>query len=309
MTSIPARLRSIWSALGAWTTHPTRSLVIFGAGAAIGLLAAGFGLFTAKGTAVRVVPPEDVALVNQRPILLSDFNNQLEAQYAVPLGQISPAERRSTLNDMIREELFVQRGLELDMPASDPDTRAALVGAVEQQVLANVTAQKLTEAQLRAYYEAHKDRYASEGTLALHDLVVSASVGSAGQAMSTAQQAAQALRRGEPISAVSARYGLKDSGKVNGEEFYFAAKIHLGDRLFDVAKALADHAVSAPSPQPDGIHIIVMDHNSPPVAQSFDAAAARVQLDYDKDLRARMTKGELNYLKGKADILLAPAYR
>lgn len=309
MTSITARLRAGWSALGAWTTHPTRSLLIFATGAAIGLLVAGFGLFTAKGTAVRVVPPEDVALVNQRPILLSDFNNQLEAQYAIPLGQITPAERRGTLNDMIREELFVQRGLELDMPASDPDTRAALVAAVEQQVLANVTAQKLTEAQLRGYYEAHKDQYASEGTLALHDLVVDPRGRTADQAVSVANQAAGALSRGQPIAAVMAQYGLKDSGKVSGEEFYFAAKIHLGPALFDVAKALAGHAVSRPSPQPDGVHVIVMDQNRPPVAQSFEEAAARVQLDYDKDLRARMTAGELNYLKGKADILLAPAYR
>jgi len=309
MRSIPARLRTYWSTLGAWTTHPTRSLLIFAAGAVIGLLVAGFGLFTAKGTAVRVVPPEDLALVNQRPILLSDFNNQLEAQYAVPLGQITPAERRGTLNDMIREELFVQRGLELDMPASDPDTRAALVAAVEQQVLANVTAQKLTDGQLRAYYEAHKDRYASEGALALHDLVAVTSGRAADQAISAADQAAQALRRGEPIAAVMSRYGLKDSGKVSGEEFYFAARIHLGDRLFDIAKALGDHTVSQPSLQPDGVHVIVMDRNTPPVAQSFDEAAARVQLDYDKDLRARMTTGELNYLTGKADILLAPAYR
>jgi len=309
MTSIPARLRGVWGELGAWTTHPTRSLLIFATGAVIGLLMAGFGLFTAKGTAVRVVPPEDVALVNQRPILLSDFNNQLEAQYAVPLGQITAAERRATLNDMIREELFVQRGLDLDMPASDPDTRTALVAAVEQQVLANVTAQKLTETQLRTYYEAHKDQYASEGTLALRDLVVSSDGHTAPQALSIAGQAARALGRGEPIAAVMAEYGLKDSGKVSGEEFYFAAKIHLGAPLFDISKVLGDHTVSRPSPQPDGVHVIVMDQNRPPVAQSFDEAAARVQLDYDKDLRARMTTGELNYLKGKADILVAPAYR
>jgi parvulin-like peptidyl-prolyl isomerase len=309
MRWIVTGLKAFGRALGAWTTHPTRSLILFGAGALVGLLMGGFALFTAKGAAVRVVPAEDVALVNQRPILLSDFNNQLQAQYAVPPDQITPAERRATLGDMIREELFVQRGLDLDMPASDPDTRAALVAAVEQQVLADVTARKLTEAQLRAYYDAHKDRYASEGILALHDLVLGANGRTEGQVVAAATQAARALARGRPLGEVMAAYGLRESGKVGGEEFYFAAKIHLGDPLFEIAKSLPDHGVSQPVPRPDGVHILVVDRNTPPKAQGFDEAAARVRADYDKDLRARMAARELDYLKAKADILLAPAFR
>jgi parvulin-like peptidyl-prolyl isomerase len=280
-----------------WSANPRRSLLIFAAGAVIGLVIAGFGLFTAKGTAVRSVPPEDVALVNQKPILLSDFNAQLQAQYAVPPAQITPAERRATLQDMIREELFVQRGLELDMPASDPDTRSALVAAVEQQVLADVTARQLSEAELRAYYEAHKDRYSSEGTLALQDLKAPRA--------EAAAALADALRRG----ATPGSLGLEDTGKVSGEEFYFAAKIHLGDALFNVARTLKDGEVSSPVAMPDGAHILVVTRNIPPIPQTFDDAAARVRLDYDKDLRTRMTAGELTYLKSKADILVAPAYR
>jgi parvulin-like peptidyl-prolyl isomerase len=296
-------------ALPSWGADPNRSLIIFAAGALAGLLIAGFGLFTAKGTAVRAVPPEDVALVNGKPILRSDFNNQLEAQYAVPLAQITPAERRATLNDMIREELFVQRGLDLDMPASDPDTRSALVAAVEQQVLANVTAQKLTEAQLRAYYDAHADRYASEGTMAVHDLVLGLNGRAPDPAMAEARQAARALRQGRSLADVTAARGLKESGKVVGEEFYFAARIHLGPSLFAAARKLADGGVSDPVIQPDGVHVIVMDHNVPPKAQAFAEAEARVQLDYDKDLRTRMGAGELKYLKDRADILTAPDAR
>lgn len=299
--AVPSQLKSPIAALLSWSAHPTRSLIIFAIGAVLGLVIAGFGLFTAKGTAVRTVPPEDVALVNQRPILLSDFNAQLEAQYAVPLAQITPAERRATLNDMIREELFVQRGLDLDMPASDPDVRTALVASVEQQVLANVTAQKLTQDQLRAYFDAHRDRYATEGVLALHDLVA--------PSLAQAQQAAQALTQGRPLADVISAYGLMEAHDVSGEEFYFAARIHLGEPLFDIAKTLASGHASQPIPRPDGVHLLRVDLNQPPVQQSFDEAAARVQTDYDKDVRAKVAAGELKYLKNKADILIAPAYR
>jgi hypothetical protein len=46
-----------------------RSLILCAAGALIGLGIAGLGLFTAQGTRTASVPAEDVALVNQVPIL------------------------------------------------------------------------------------------------------------------------------------------------------------------------------------------------------------------------------------------------
>jgi parvulin-like peptidyl-prolyl isomerase len=309
MTAVMARARAGAAGLLSWSAQPSRSLAIFAAGAILGLLLAGLSLFTAKGAQVHVVPPEDVALVNGRPILLSDFNAQLETQYAVPLTEITPAQRRATLNDMIREELFVQRGLELDMPSSDPDVRTALVASVEQQAAADATARQLTEPELRAYYAAHQDRYASEGTLALRDLVVSPGQASSGRALVAARLAAQALARGGSPEAILAAAGLKDSGAVKGEEFYFAARIHLGEALFDVARRLADGAVSAPTPGPGGPHIILMIHNAPPQPQAFADAEARVELDAVKDLRDRAAAAELKYLRDKADVLVTPALR
>ena len=50
-----------------------RSTLMMAGGAILGLVIAGYGLFTAKGTVVHRVPPEDAALVNQRPILMSDL--------------------------------------------------------------------------------------------------------------------------------------------------------------------------------------------------------------------------------------------
>jgi len=70
------------------------------------------------------------------------------------------------LDEMIREELFVQRGLELDFPGTDPDTRSALVAAVEQQVVADVTTHQPADAELQKYFEENRSNYATEGTMA-----------------------------------------------------------------------------------------------------------------------------------------------
>jgi parvulin-like peptidyl-prolyl isomerase len=288
--------------------NPTRSLLLMSAGALLGLFIAGFGLFTARGSTSNAVPPEDVALVNNRPVLVSDFVAQAEAEAAMPFGEISKAERRKVLDSMIREELYVQRGLELDFPSSDPDTRTALVAAVEQQVAADVTAQQPTEAELMAYYEKNKLKYSSDGTMTLHELVL-AGPADAG-ALAKAAQAVQALRAHTPVEAVMAKYGLKESGRVNdGEEFYFAAKIHLGDKLFNLAQALPSGAVSDPQAMPDGVHILAMVKNTMPVALGFADARENVFFDFKKAEEKKLQDADEKYLRAKADIQIAKEYR
>jgi parvulin-like peptidyl-prolyl isomerase len=288
--------------------NPTRSLLLMSAGAILGLAIAGFGLFTARGSTSNTVPPEDVALVNNRPVLVSDFVAQVEAENGAPFGETTMAQRRKVLDAMIREELYVQRGLELDFPSSDPDTRTALVAAVEQQVAANVTAQQPTEADLQAYYEANKLNYASDGTMTLNELVLPGPV--TPQAVAEAGEAAQALRSGAPLGTVASRYGLKDSGRVNdGEEFYFAAKIHLGDKLFAVAQGLRSGAVAEPQAAADGVHLLQMVKNNPPVPLSFAEAREKVFYDYKKAEENKLQDADEKYLRAKADIQIAKAYR
>ncbi|MGU7776437.1 hypothetical protein ACV229_40610 [Burkholderia sp. MR1-5-21] len=121
-----------------------RSLImLFACGALLGLGLAGYSLFTAKGTRTSAVPPEVMALVNGRPILRSDFVTQVQTQFSVAYAKSTPDQRSRVLDDMIAEELNVQRGVELDLPSFDPDVRAALVAGVEQHVLAQRPSQAI----------------------------------------------------------------------------------------------------------------------------------------------------------------------
>ena len=279
-----ARLQGLFS----FEANPRRALAFAGIGAVIGLVVAAHGLFTARGGRSQFVPPQDVALVNNRPILATDYAAQIESEFAVPLDQATGAQRAKVLNDMIAEELFVQRGLELDLPASDPDTRTALVAGVEQQAAVDATASTPSEGALRAYYTRRRDRYSSEGRMRL--TVSAPSPGAA---------ARRAPARPED---------WVDTGQVKGEEFYFSARIHLGDRLFAVARGLRA-GQSAVVNGPDGPRRIVMVLNDPPVPQAFESARAAVLNDYRNDLRTRERLAEARYLHDKADIQINPAYR
>jgi len=274
-----------------------------GFGALLGLVMAGYSLFTARGTSTLIVPSEDVALVNQQPISRSDYLQQLQTLYGVDLEHATAAQRRKVLDDMIREELFVQRGKELDVASTDPDVRAAMVNSVELEIAADAITAQPGEQQLRAYYTSHRERYASEGIMTVRDFVFPLSESKA------AAEAALALKTSVLTPALLAAWHASDSGKVPDEEFYFAAKIHLGDTLFEMARNLSDGEVSAPIVRADAIHVLYMVKNQRPVPFEFAAARDRVLTDYRNDAIGHLRTGDEAFLRKRANVLIADDVR
>jgi len=291
----PASARSpIWRNLGAISSG--RSFVLAGGAAIIGLVLAGAGLFAARGTSSLVIPPEDVAIVNQQPIARTDLLAQLRALYGEDPAEITPQQRRKALNDMIREELLVQRAKELDVASVDPDVRAAMVAAVEQSVAADAMIRQPGQAELRAYYQAHQERYASEGTISVSNLAF----GGAHAAL----RAVQSLRKGADLAQVlTQEHGREISSE--GQAFYFASRIHLGDSLFEVARRLHAGEISEPLVQPDGVHVLVVRQNHPPVARPYAAAQDQVLNDFRNDEIARLEAKSAEFLRKRANILIA----
>ena len=277
------------------------STLLMAGSAVLGLLVAGYGLFTAKGTVMHRVPPEDAALVNARPILMSDFIAQAENTYTMPFAEVSQERRKTVLASMIHEELYVQRGLELDFPGTDPDTRNAVVAAVEQQAVADATTEVPSEAALQSYYAAHQARYASEGTMLLQDFRLTGAA--------PAADVVEALRRSRASREVIKRYVLEELRPNQGEDFYFAAKIHLGERLFEVARTMGDDAVSDAVSLADGVHILHMIKNNAPAPREYVRARERVLGDYKRDAAARLRAADEKYLYGKADVQIAAELR
>jgi parvulin-like peptidyl-prolyl isomerase len=297
--------------------HVRRSMVLLALGALLGLAIAGYGLFTAKGTRSRSVPPEDLALVNNRPILRSDFMTQVQTEFATPFAESTPEQRAKVLKDMVAEELQVQRGLEIDLPSFDPDVRTALVAGVQLEISADVMAQQPTDQELRAYYETHKDRYVGEGVLRMRDLVAkSGTAATTEQAMANAQQAMMALRAGMTVEQAVQRYRLEDSGALMaaghvdaGEIFEFAARAKLAREIYAIVATLQSGRISEPIRQSDGVHLVVMLEHRLPVREDYATAADQVWTDYKNEAQARVREASVRYLRSRADILLSPEAR
>ena len=286
-----------------------RSLILLACGAIIGLGIAGFGLFTAKGTAMHTVPPEDAALVNQQPILISDLTNQLQSEFTVPFAQATPEMKTKVLNDMIAEELMVQRGMVMNLPSSDPDVRAALVAGVELQNSATVIAEQPDQAKLNAYYQQHLERYRTQGVISLHDLVLPVKAGADPKdAVATMKRAADDLRHGQSAEAVEARYHAMDTGRVKTGELDFAAKIHLGQKLYSAVVDLKPGQVTDPVVDSDGVHVLQVVTRQPSVQLTLAQAQDQVFTDLKKDAQATVQANNIRFLESKAQILLAPGF-
>jgi hypothetical protein len=277
-----------------------RSVMLMSLGAAIGLALAGYGLFTARGTSTLYVPPEDVALVNQQPISRVDFLGQLQTLYGVDLQHSSAVERKKVLDDMIREELFVQRGKELDVASTDPEVRSAMVNAVELEIAADALSSEPTEAQLHSYYDEHPDRYAKEGIMTVQDYVFPPD---------QLDAATAAFAAAPPTAEAAARFNGKPSANMGDEQFYFAAKIHLGDKLFEIARALPDRGISAPVTMPDGIHVLYMVSNKKPFPLKYTQARDQVLNDYRNASISHLRVGDEAFLRKRANVLIADDMR
>lgn len=291
-----------------------RSLVLLAIGALTGLAIAGYGLFTAGGTATSGMPAEAIATVNGRLILRTDFVTQVETQFGVPFAEATEQQRQKVLDDMIAEELMVQRGMDADLASYDPEVRQALVNGVELQIFADVLARQPTEQQLKEYYEAHRDKYVRDGLMQLRDLVVV--TGGEGhkpeETFKAAKHAAKALRHGKPLEAVMAEYGLQDSRKLldsghvdTGEVFDFSAKARLDPKVYEVATMLSGGEVSDPILAADGVHVVLMVGRTPPREREYAEVANEVWADLKKDAQDKVREGNLKYLAGKAVIRVA----
>ena len=154
------------------------------------------------------------------------------------------------------------------------------------------------EQDLQQYYRQHLDMFMSEGIMALADYVLPRGADPAIVAADS-----MALRAGHTPQGLTRTEKMAD-----GEEFYFAARIHLGDRLFSAARALKAGEVSQPIVLPDGTHLLVMQKNVVPVAPPYSDVRDKVLAAYVTAQSALLTSANERFLRKRADIQIAQGY-
>lgn len=285
----------------------SRALILCACGALGGLGIAAYGLFTASGTSTAAMAPENIATVNRRPILRSDFMTQLEMETGKSLREASREEQLHVLDEMVREELLVQRALELDFGETDQNARNALVTAVSDQAIAEVTTSQPSPQQLREYYDRNPLRWASEGTMSLRDFIVSPTRHGPDTPLLRAQTLARQLRGGSPAAELVARHEIQEvSHQI--DEYYFTLAYRLGGPLFDAVRSLHAGEVSEPVQSKDGVHLVLVEKNDMPIPYSFEQAYSRVSSDFNSDAQTKRMANTIQFLRNRSTIQIAADY-
>jgi parvulin-like peptidyl-prolyl isomerase len=129
----------------------------------------------------------------------------------------------------------------------------------------------------------------------------------AAQAEADAVEAAYQLRAGATVDYVMEHYGFADATpQYDSQQLDFAAKLHLGDELYQTAIALNAGEISDPIVQPDGVHLLVMRQRQPAAFEDFAAARAQVYNDFRGARADEAATQNLRLLRSQAQILLAP---
>jgi SurA-like N-terminal domain/PPIC-type PPIASE domain len=300
--------------LTALAQRSKRTVLLPVAGIVVGLAAAALGVLKPVSRTLTSVPAGYVALVNQEPILMSDFISETQSRTQEPYAQTTPEQRRQVLREMIDKELLVQRAVALDLPETTTEVRDTMAAAVNAQVVAPLLAIAPTTKDLEDFYDAHRAKYTMGGTMTLHDLVLHyGGFEDADQTLAQAELDAAAavyqLRSGSPIDYVKEHFGFVDSGRVSdGTELEFAARIHLGPKLYSVAAALDDGEVSDPVVAKDGIHVLVMYKRELPSLATYSLVRKQVYSDYREAEFQRADLENLTVLRDEAQILIAPGF-
>ncbi len=244
------------------------ALLLFGLLAGIG--AAAYSLISGEAASL---PEGAVARVNHRLIGHEAWQRAVAAVESERRTPLTPEDKRHILDRLIDEELLVQHGLALGLMEQDRRLRGQLVSEVMASAMQG-SAQEPGEAELRRYYDQHRDYFSTPGRLRVGAIFIAVTPQRPlPEPHIRASDAAQRLRKGETFRTVAE--SLSDEVIPPLPDVLLpAAKLrtYLGPRLTEAALALKPGETSAPLETESGLMVLHLLEREPGATPSFEAA-------------------------------------
>lgn len=114
-----------------------------------------------------------VALVNDAPISVAQYDATLRALATDKLNSLSDDDRRHALDVLIDEELLFQAGQEAGLVRADADLRKRVVNAALRQATAPAANEAVSLDRLRAHFAANLDYFTPAAQVRAEVLVIS----------------------------------------------------------------------------------------------------------------------------------------
>jgi parvulin-like peptidyl-prolyl isomerase len=288
-------------------SHPIlRRLLMLGIG--LGVTLVGYGLIRGGQP---VVSPDSVALeedvlatVNGVAIRVERFAQMVATIEHDRRGQALDGEqRRWLLDQVIADELLLQRALTLGLARADALVRRRLVAALVESITAEASELMPDEAALHKFYYENPQYFRRGVRVELERIFVRSNNSNDAQAQQRAEAARVRLRNGESLTAVQAAFGDEPdvalpSGLLAPEKI----REYLGPTAARTAQELEPGAVSKPVRVSGGYEVMRVTRQEAGGVAPFDTVRDSVIAEYRRSAAAAALKKYIEELRAAAEI-------
>ena len=238
---------------------------------------------------VSLLAAEELASVNTRVITTEEFEqkmkdlpNQMKVHYMSSIG------KQELLDNMITNEVVFQEALRLGLD-KDKEVMTRLEEAKRQIVIRTMVdkleTEKLSEDQVKKYYEAHKKDF--KQVKASHILV---------DQEDKAKDVYKQLKNGAEFADLAKKYSIDPSSKDKGGELGYFTRGQMVKPFEEVAFSLKVNKIGEPVQTSFGYHIIkVLDIKDPKKYEEMSSEDINA-------VKQRMLNDEIERLKTAAKI-------
>jgi len=263
------------------------------AGAAVGLVFAAAGLLE-TGSAPDGLPGDAVARVND-VVITRSLLDRASTQFETGLGrELTDDDLARLLQQLVEEELLLQRGIDLGLPQTESTVRTAIVQSLIASVTAEADAADPGDAELQAFLDEHSDRYTFAAAMSL-DAWTAEAEGDARFFLNQLTNDAGA----RPDDRLRAVPGLPD-----GPAPLERLRMFVGPAI---AAAAADMPIgsSAVFARQGRWYVVRVNSREESAIADLSSIRSQVLLDYRRSLADEYLSDYLDELRGRADIQVA----
>jgi hypothetical protein len=266
--------------------------------------------------------PGVAARVNGRSID-TDSVNRTVAGMDARVRRSEATARHEVLGRMIDEELLVQHALVSWAAESNPEVRAALVRSAITRVNSEAAGEPLSEAELVAYFDAHKEVYATAANFDVTPLYFEADASQASGVDTTAARATTArattaraaaarataaraaLEAGTPVEQIAAAADPLPFGSPGSKVSSRTLATYFGPALAESVGRVAVGHSTEPAQLGNGVVILYLNNKTPGEIPSLASIRDLVAADALRDRQEHALEALLASLRQSAHIEFA----
>lgn len=280
------------------TFHSRRATLLLMAGALLGIVLAASGLAKPGGAGT---DSDAIAKVAGTVIKKSDYLAYLDAIARERRNPLTAEDQRHVLNRMIDEQLLLARGLEMGLPMSSYPVRKAIVQELTQSVLAAAASEAIEEPVLQQFYTNNAAFFAHPARTRLQRLVFKERDGRS--ARENAEQAYLAIKAGNDLDAVGARYAVIDPVPLPTEALPDNKLLqYLGPSLTTTIASLPAGASTEPVGIGNAYQLVYVVNKYPMHSPALAEVRDRVTAEYERRRAEQAIRDYLQELRRQEEV-------